>query len=74
MPFVLCIEGKTKQRPRMVIEKEEVQLKIVKTVHEEGHLGSDKTLVQITADRYYWPELYNQLCSYVSKNHGYACS
>ena len=44
---------KAKQRPRIVIEKEEVQLKIVKTVHEEGHLGRDKTLAQIS-DRYYW--------------------
>ena len=60
---------KTKQRPRMVIEKEEDQLKIVKTVHEEGHLGRDKTLAQIS-DRYYRPELYNQVCSYVSYNHG----
>ena len=39
------VGGKTKQRPRMVIEKEEDQLKIVKTVHEEGHLGRDKTLL-----------------------------
>ena len=50
------VGGKTKQRPRMVIEKEEDQLKMVKTVHEEGHLGRDKTLAQIS-DRYYWPEL-----------------
>ena len=63
------VGGKTKQRPRMVIEKEEDQLKIVKTVHEEDHLGRDKTLAQIS-DRYYWPELYNQVCSYVSYNHG----
>ena len=42
------MHGKTKQRPRMVIEKEEDQLKIVKTVHEEGHLVSDKMLAQIS--------------------------
>ncbi|KAL5502338.1 hypothetical protein EMCRGX_G009091 [Ephydatia muelleri] len=59
------VGGKNKQRPRMVIEKEEDQLKIVKTVHEEGHVGRDKTLAQIS-DRYYWPELYNQVCSYIS--------
>ena len=53
----------------MVIEKKEDQLKIVKTVHEDGHLGRDKTLAQIS-DRYYWPELCNQVCFYVSYNHG----
>ena len=41
------VGGKTKQRQRMVIEKEEDQLNVVKTVHEEGHLGRDKTLAQI---------------------------
>ena len=60
------VGGKTKQRPRMVIQKEGDQLKIVKTVHEEAHLGRDKTLAQIS-DRYYWPELYNQVRSYVGK-------
>ena len=70
------VGGKTKQRPRLVIEKEEDQLKNVNTVHEAGYLGRDKTLAQIS-DRYYWPELYNQVCSYKLQSHAWlkhACS
>ena len=44
------VGGKTKQRPRMVIEKEEDQLKIVKTVHEEVIWVETKRLLRSATD------------------------
>lgn len=38
------VDGNTKQRPRMVIQKQEDQLKII---YEEAHLRRDNTLAQI---------------------------
>ena len=59
------IGGKVKQRPRLAVQSEEEQLKLIRTMHDTAHLGRDKTLSQLN-ERYYWPEMYNQVCSYVS--------
>ena len=61
------IGGKIKQRPRLVVQSEGEQLRLIKTIHDTAHLGRDKTLSQLN-ERYYWPEMYNQVCSYVSLN------
>ena len=59
------IGGKVKQRPRLVVQSEGEQLRLIKTIHDTAHLGRDKTL-SLLNERYYWPEMYNQVCSYVS--------
>ncbi len=51
-------------RRLVVISKEERQ-RIIRSIHDEGHLGRDKTLAQING-RYYWPEMYKEICAYVS--------
>ena len=38
------IGGKVKQRPRLVVQSEGEQLRLIKTIH---HLGRDKTLSQL---------------------------
>ena len=42
-------------------------LRLIQTVHDTAHLGRDKTLSQLS-ERYYWQEMYNQVCSYVSQS------
>ena len=59
------IGGKVKQRPRLVVQSEEERLRLIQTIHDTAHLGRDKTLSQLS-ERYYWQEMYNQVCSYVS--------
>ena len=61
------IGGKVKQRPRLVVQSEREQLRLIKTIHDTAHLGRDKTLSQLN-EQYYRPEMYNQVCSYVSLN------
>ena len=59
------IGGKGKHRPRLVVQSEEEQLRLIRTTHDTAHLGRDKTLSQLN-ERYYWPDMYNQICAYVS--------
>lgn len=60
------IGGKVKKKPRLVVENEDDQVKLIKEIHEAAHLGRDKILSQLN-ERYYWPEMYKQVCAYVSK-------
>ena len=48
----------------MISEKGE-QLKILRTIHEQGHLGRDKVHSQVGA-RYYWKTLYSDVVDLVS--------
>ena len=59
------IGGRKKKSPRLVISEEKEQLRLVQNIHDQAHLGRDKTLSQLT-ERYYWPEMYKQVCAYVS--------
>lgn len=61
------VGGKVKKKPRLVVESGDEQVKLIKTIHEAAHLGRDKILSQLN-DRYYWPEMYKQVCAYVSLN------
>ncbi len=36
--------------------------RIISTIHDNGHLGRDKTLAQINA-KYYWPDMYKEICT-----------
>ena len=56
------IGGKVKKQPRLVVQGEEEQLKLIKTLHETAHLGRDKILSQLN-ERYYWPNMYKQVCA-----------
>ena len=51
--------------PRMVIEFKKEQIRLIQIVHDQGHLGRDKTMCQLT-ECYYWPDMYKQTCDYVS--------
>ena len=52
------------EKPHLVVESVEKR-RMISIIHDQAHLGRDKTLSEITA-RYYWPEMYNEVCSYVS--------
>ena len=58
------IGGKTKKCPRLVISDVKEQLKLVQNIHDQAHVGRDKTLSQLN-ERYYWPDMYKQVCAYV---------
>lgn len=51
--------------PRLVIEACEERHRIVRSIHDQGHLGRDKTLSEINT-RYYWPDMYKHITAYVS--------
>ena len=59
------IGGEKKMKPRLVVSEEKEQLRLIQNVHDQAHLGRDKTLSQLN-ERYYWPEMYKQICTYVS--------
>ncbi len=60
--------GKKKQGAtgrRLVVMDVGERQRIISTIHDNGHLGRDKTLAQINA-KYYWPDMYKDICTYVS--------
>ena len=59
------VGGKIKKNPRLVVQSVDEQQRLVKTIHDTAHLGRDKTLSQLN-ERYYWPDMYKQVCAYVS--------
>ena len=63
--FTIYVGRKDKKKPRLVVQSEEEQLRLVKTTHDTAHLGRDKILSQLN-ERYYWPSMYSQVCEYVS--------
>ena len=56
------VGGKVKKSPKLVVVNEDEQHRLVRTVHD---LGRDKTLSKLS-ERYYWPDMYKQICAYVS--------
>ena len=64
--------GKRKEngKPRLVVESVDERRRIIASIHDQAHLGRDKTISEATA-RYYWPEMYNDICAYVSINNNY---
>lgn len=59
------VGGKDKRTPRLVVQSEQEQQRLVKITHDAAHLGRDKVLSQLN-ERYYWPAMYSQVCEYVS--------
>ena len=60
------VGGKVKQNPRLVVQSMDEQQRLIKTIHDTAHIGRDKVLSQLTK-RYYWPDMYKQVCEYVSR-------
>ena len=60
------VGGKVKKAPSLVVKTKKEQDKLIKSTHDAAHLGRDKTL-SVLNERYYWPDMYSQVCSYVSK-------
>ena len=56
---------KENEKPRLVVESADERRRIIASIHDQAHLGRDKTLSEVTS-RYYWAEMYNDICSYVS--------
>jgi hypothetical protein len=59
------VGGKVKKKPRLVVQAKKEQVRLIKTIHDTAHLGRDKTL-SVLNERYYWPDMYSQVCTYVS--------
>ncbi len=59
------VGGKDKRTPRLVVQSEQEQHRLVKVTHDAAHLGRDKVLSQLN-EKYYWPAMYSQVCEYVS--------
>ena len=61
------IGGKVKKKHRLVMQSVDEQQHLIKTIHDTAQLGRDKTLSQLN-ERYYWPNMYKQVCAYVSRH------
>ena len=53
------------RKSRLVIENTDERERIIKSIHDQAHLGRDKTVSAIS-NKYYWPNMYNEVCLYVS--------
>lgn len=59
------VGGKLKKKPRLVVQDLAEQQRLIETTHNTAHFGRDKTL-SVLNERYYWPDMYKQICAYVS--------
>ncbi|KAG5527003.1 hypothetical protein RHGRI_028065 [Rhododendron griersonianum] len=49
---------------QLCVPASSLRLKIIKELHEEGHVGRDKT-VQLVGDSYYWPTMRKEITRFV---------
>ena len=45
---------------RLVIQQDKEKRRVISSIHEQAHLGRDKTATAVTS-RYYWTNLYNDV-------------
>ena len=45
--LISMIGGKVKKTPRLVVEGEQEQMNLIRTIHDVAHLGKDKILSQL---------------------------
>ena len=65
----LCLtendNGETHKTPRLVVEDRDKRERIVATIHDQSHVGVNRTLDMISS-KYYWPGLTTDVKEYVS--------
>ncbi|GFS44399.1 hypothetical protein Acr_00g0090100 [Actinidia rufa] len=49
---------------QLCVPQSSLRLKIIKELHDEGHMGRDKTF-QLVTDSYYWPSMRREVAKYV---------
>ena len=52
---------------RLVIQQDKEKRRVISNIHDQAHLGRDKTATAVRS-RYYWTNLYNYVSRYVSWN------
>ena len=57
--------GETHKTPRLVVEDRDKWERIVATIHDQSHVGVNRTLDMISS-KYYWPGLTTDVKEYVS--------
>lgn len=57
--------GEKHKTPRLVVEDRDKRERIVATIHDQSHVGVNRTLDMISS-KYYWPGLTTDVKEYVS--------
>ena len=73
--FFICKEGQLfytggkygANNLRLVIQQDKEKRRVISSIHDQAHLGRDKTDT-VVRSRYYWTNLYNDVSRYVSWN------
>ena len=64
----MLVDGYLFKGNRLCIPECSLRLKIVKELHEEGHVGRDRTL-QLISQNYHWPSMKKEVGRFVERCH-----
>ena len=64
----LLVEGFLFHGNQLCIPESSLRVKIIKELHDEGHVGRDRTL-QLVKDSYFWPTIRREVEKYVERCH-----
>ncbi|KAK0587863.1 hypothetical protein LWI29_030155 [Acer saccharum] len=62
----LLVDGFLFRGNQLCIPESSLRMKIIKELHDEGHVGSDCTL-QLVRDNYFWPTIRREVERYVDQ-------